>query len=64
MEGAVWSFNLSRDKGMRIVIDLGRVPDDPGKRADIDYALRVLAGHGMIESLEWDREMNSREKNP
>lgn len=49
-----WPFNLQRDHGMRIVIDLGRLPDDPGKRADIDYALRVLSGNGMIEALEWD----------
>ena len=46
-------FNLDRDRGLRIVIHLGRAPPDPGKRADIDYALRVLNSHGMIEWLEW-----------
>lgn len=64
-----WPFNLTRDRGMRIVIDLERAPDDPGKRADVYYALRTLANNGMIESLEWDRganvsKMNSREKKP
>lgn len=53
-----WPFNLDRDRGMRIAIDLGRVPDDPGKRADIDYALRVLAANGMIEWLEWPEPNN------
>ena len=45
---------------MRIVIDLERLPEDPGKRADIDYALRVLSGYGMIEALEWDLGANVR----
>jgi len=49
-------FNIVRDKGMRIVIDLGRPPDDPGKRADVEYALRVLADNGMVEWLEWPGE--------
>lgn len=41
---------------MRIIIDLGRMPDDPGRRADIDHALRILAANQMIEWLEWDGE--------
>ena len=49
------TFNLDRDRGMRVVVDLGRIPDDPGERADVDYALRILARHGMVEWLEWDR---------
>jgi hypothetical protein len=49
-------FDLNRDRGLRVVIDLGRIPDDPAKRADIDYALRILARHGMVEWVEWDRK--------
>jgi hypothetical protein len=41
---------------MKVAIDLGRLPDDPGKRADIYHALRILGDNKMIESLVWDRE--------
>jgi hypothetical protein len=51
-------FDLNRDRGMRLVIDLGRIPDDQGRRADIDHALRILSANNMIEWMEWDR--NSR----
>jgi hypothetical protein len=34
---------------VRVVVDLGRAPDDPGRRADIDHALRTLADCGMVE---------------
>lgn len=46
-------FDLNRDRGLKIVIDLGAVPGDPGKRADINHALRILDSSGMIEWLEW-----------
>jgi hypothetical protein len=51
-----WIFDFNRDRGMKVVIDLGRLPDDSGKRADIQYALRILENNKMIEALEWDRE--------
>lgn len=51
--GATTMFDLNRDRGLKIVIDLGRAPDNPGKRADINHALRLLQIHGMIEWLEW-----------
>jgi hypothetical protein len=51
-----WPFDLDRDRGMRITIDLGRLPDCPGRRADIDYALRILSDNGIIEWIECDRD--------
>lgn len=53
-----FTFELNRDRGMKIVIDLGRLPDDPGKRANVDFYLRTLAEYGVIEVLEWDRNAN------
>ena len=50
-----WPINLDRDRGMKVTIDLGRAPDDPGRRADVYHALRILAENDMIEGLEWDR---------
>jgi hypothetical protein len=51
-----WPINLDRDRGMKLTLDLSRVPDDPGRRADVDHALRILAENDMIEGLEWDRK--------
>ena len=51
-----WPFNLDRDRGMKVTIDLTLVPDDPGRRADIYYALRILRDNGLIEWVEWDRK--------
>ncbi len=45
-----WPFNI--DRVATITIDLTKVPDDPGKRADVYYALRVLRDNGMIEWVE------------
>jgi hypothetical protein len=53
--GTKWPLNLDRDRGIKITIDLGRAPDDPGRRADIYHALRILADNDMIEGLECDR---------
>jgi hypothetical protein len=53
-------FDLNRDRGLKIVIDLGAVPDDPGKRADINHALRILDANGMIEWLEWPERPKPR----
>lgn len=50
-----WPFDLDRDRGMKITIDLALVPDDPGRRADIYYALRILRDNGLVEWIEWDR---------
>jgi hypothetical protein len=48
--------DLNRDRGMKIVIDLGKLPSDPGNRADIYHAIQILRDNGMIEWLEWDGE--------
>ncbi len=53
--GDKWPFNLDRDRGMKVTIDLGLIPEDQGRRADIYHALRILRDNGLIEWVEWDR---------
>ncbi len=30
------------------IIDLDRMPDDPGRRADVDHAIRILESNSML----------------
>ncbi len=39
--------NVLPVKNMKI-IDLDRIPDDPGRRADVDYAIRILESNNML----------------
>ena len=42
--------NITKDhRGKYGVVRMLRLPDDPGARADVDYALRTLERHGMME---------------
>jgi len=42
--------NITKDhRGKYGVVRMLRLPDDPGARADVDYALRTLEHHGMVE---------------
>lgn len=42
--------NITKDRrGKYAVIRMLRLPDDPGHRADVDYAFRILERHGMLE---------------
>jgi hypothetical protein len=47
-----WPFNPDPSHDAPVVIDLTKLPDDPGKRADVYYALRVLRDNGLIEWVE------------
>jgi hypothetical protein len=42
--------NRTKDsRGKYAVILMQKLPDDPGRRADIDHALRLLEDNGMVE---------------
>jgi hypothetical protein len=42
--------NYSRDgRGKYAVLKMQKLPDDPGRRADVDHALRLLEDNGMVE---------------
>ena len=51
-----WPIDLNRDRGLKVIIDLGKLPDCPGRRADIYHALQILRDNRMIEWIEWDRK--------
>ncbi len=42
-----------------VVVDFSRAPDDPGRRADINYALRILVENGMLEVLVFREQEES-----
>jgi hypothetical protein len=42
--------NITRDnRGKYGVVRMQKLPDDPGRRADVDFALRTLEANGMME---------------
>lgn len=51
-EEMVWPFDLAASKGTRVVIDMGRMPDDPVKRAEVNQAMRLLIDNKMIEFID------------
>jgi hypothetical protein len=51
--------NITNDRrGKYAVIRMHKLPDDPGRRADVDFALRTLERNGM---LEWGEPGTERE---
>jgi hypothetical protein len=42
--------NITKDhRGKYAVVRMQKLPDDPGARADVDFAFRMLEHHGMLE---------------
>jgi hypothetical protein len=42
--------NITKDhRGKFAVVRMQKLPDDPGARADVDFAFRMLEHHGMLE---------------
>jgi hypothetical protein len=42
--------NITKDgRGKYAVVRMAKLPDDPGARADVDYAFATLERHGMLE---------------